>query len=235
MEPFNNAEMRSSLQEVQIVGAREQGKPSHHRLNKARGKVERERRKEYTMRRTEESARTPAAIILSFWRAQRKKVDEYGRSSSHSHIIFLLLSLPPQWILIGQAAFFSNGSLILSRRYSTSRTFSELFCHFNCIFFLPTNLKPPHPPWIWSSTSVSLFSSFFMLTSVYHLLHFITCCVNYWCTLLLLLSCGYGGHHSVLLCMWVCFLHSYGHTLPKWAYVNKVRSNVHLFFSQKLY
>lgn len=66
MEPFNNAEMRSSLQEVQIVGAREQGKPSHHRLNKARGKVERERRKEYTMRRTEESARTPAAIILSF-------------------------------------------------------------------------------------------------------------------------------------------------------------------------
>lgn len=78
---------------------RSREKPSHHRPNKARGKVESERRKEYTMRRTEERVRTPAAIILSFWRAQRKKGDEYGRSSSHSHTTFLLLSLPPQWIL----------------------------------------------------------------------------------------------------------------------------------------
>lgn len=54
METFNNAEMYASLQEVQIIGTQEQGKPSHHRLNKGRGKVESERRKEYTMRRTEE-------------------------------------------------------------------------------------------------------------------------------------------------------------------------------------
>lgn len=45
---------------------RSREKPSHHRPNKARGKVESERRKEYTMRRTEERDRTPAAIILSF-------------------------------------------------------------------------------------------------------------------------------------------------------------------------
>lgn len=114
----------------------------------------------------------------------------------------------------------------------------------NWIFFtfaspLFTNSKPPHSPWIWSSSLLHFFSTFFMLTSVYRLLLVIRCCVNYWWTVLMLLSCGYGGLHSVLLCVWVCVLPFtqgciHTRTLPKCKYVNKVRSNFHSFFQRVL-
>lgn len=77
---------------------RSREKPSHHRLDKGREKVER-KKKGIHNEKDGKGERTPAAIILSFWRAQRKKGDEYGRSSSHSRTIFSFYHCLPSGFL----------------------------------------------------------------------------------------------------------------------------------------